>query len=237
MNTKILALAVGGVIIVLGACVLAGLLLGPVVSRIAGISLSGSSGPTITESRAVGGFTTVNFESVGDMTITQGDHEALTIEADEQILRRIETDVRDGVLTIKIAPNVVPSIHTNKGINYNLTVRSLKGITLAGAGDIHATNVQGDRLSVTLSGGGTLKMGGEVGQQSVVLSGAGKYDAGNLKSRTAVVNLTGVGSATVWVTDSLDGTITSVGSIEYYGNPQVKKQITGLGSINGLGSK
>ncbi|MGE5139172.1 MAG: head GIN domain-containing protein [Rudaea sp.] len=237
MNNKILVWALGAVIVVLGVCVVAGYLLAPVVSNLAGISLSGASGPSVTESRDVANFSTVDFGSVGELTITQGDHEGLTIQAEERILRQIKTEVKDGVLTIHAAPNNLASLNTNKGIYYNLTVIRLDGITLAGAGDIHARNIQSDRLSVTLSGGGTLEMGGEVGQQSVLLSGAGKYDGGNLKSRSAVVNLTGVGSATVWATDSLDAKITSVGSIEYYGNPRVTKEISGLGSINGLGSK
>ena len=39
-------------------------------------------------------------------------------------------------------------------------------------------------------------------------------------------------AATVWVVESLDATISGAGNIEYYGDPQVTQQVTGLGAIS-----
>jgi len=39
----------------------------------------------------------------------------------------------------------------------------------------------------------------------------------------------------VWAIDSLDVTLSGIGSISYYGNPQVSQNISGLGSVNSKG--
>jgi hypothetical protein len=76
-------------------------------------------------------------------------------------------------------------------------------------------------LKAELPGAGMLKIAGKTTDQSVIVSGAGSYEAPHLESQSATVQLTGLGKATVW--------------IEYYGDPKVTKSIQGLGSVTGLG--
>jgi len=42
----------------------------------------------------------VDFSTVGELTITQGERESLTIEAESNVMRRIKTEVRGGTLQI-----------------------------------------------------------------------------------------------------------------------------------------
>ncbi len=238
MSNKTGCAIIAGVVLVLVACALMFLFLVPFTAATVGlVSGAVSSGPVTTESRNVSDIHAVNFATVGEMTITQGDTESLTIRAEDRILRQIKTEVNNGVLSIRIDQAGWNTMNTTKGIYYTLTVKRLDGITLSGAGNIHATNIKSDSLAVTLSGAGSLEITGEAGDQNVRLSGAGSYAGGNLKSQTVNVELTGMGSATVWATDKLDARISSVGSVNYYGSPQVNKSITGLGGISGLGSK
>ncbi len=236
MKNNILILAIAATVILLAACGLVVVALAPWFSTFSS-TLGASSGPVKTEARAVSNFSAVDFRGVGELTITQWNTESLTIQAEEIILRQIKTEVSNGTLTIRVEPESLKSMNTKQGIYYTLTVKRLDAFTLAGAGNIRATNIKGDRLAVTLSGLGNLDISGEAGQQTVVISGAGNYRAEGLKSRTAQVQVTGLGSATVWATDSLDATTTSTGSINYYGSPQVNKSVKGLGSVTGLGSK
>jgi hypothetical protein len=46
-----------------------------------------------------------------------------------------------------------------------------------------------------------------------------------------------VGSASVWVKENLAVNLSGVGSVEYYGEPQVTEKKTGLGSLKSLGKK
>ncbi len=236
MKTTTVVIAAAA-IIVLGACALGIFALAAFFPTVATLSAVQNAGPVQTESRDVSNFTAVNFAAVGDLTITQGDSESLTIQAEDRILRQLKTEVKDGTLTIRTQQESINSLNTVKGIYYTLTVKRLDALTLSGAGNVHATNIKTDRLAVTLSGAGTCEMAGEVGQQSIVLSGAGRYNGGNLKSQSTQAIVSGIGSATVWATDSLSANLSSVGSIQYYGSPQVSKNITGLGSVVSMGNK
>jgi hypothetical protein len=71
----------------------------------------------------------------------------------------------------------------------------------------------------------------------VRLSGVGSYEAGDLESQTAKVSVSGAGSATVWAKNTLDASLTSVGSIKYYGTPSVTSHIDNLGKLSSLGNK
>ena len=69
------------------------------------------SGDLVTEERDVSGFDELHFSGMGSLIIEQGDEESLIIEADDNIIDLIETDVRGGDLDIKFRRgfNVVPT--------------------------------------------------------------------------------------------------------------------------------
>jgi hypothetical protein len=96
-------------------------------------------------------------------------------------------------------------------------------------------NIQ--NLSVDLSGAGSLTASGTTDNLDVNISGFGDFKGADLHGITASVNISGAGSATVWVDDKLDAEISGAGSINYYGAAKVAKQINGIGSVNHQGDK
>jgi len=53
-----------------------------------------------------------------------------------------------------------------------------------------------------------------------------------------VVSISGVGNASLWVTDSLRVSISGVGTIDYWGQPgKVVRSTSGLGTITSRGEK
>jgi hypothetical protein len=76
-----------------------------------------------------------------------------------------------------------------------------------------------------------------VDAQDVTISGMGDYQAGDLQSREADFRISGMGNSTIWVTESLDVSISGAGSLEYYGEPHVSTSGTGLGDVDSLGEK
>ncbi len=211
------------------------------------------SGSVSTEDRAVSGFNKVSLSGAGDVVITQGNDEALTIEAEENLLPYITTEVVGSELRIgyKDNVNVVPT----KGIHFNLSVKDLNAISVAGAANVTTdafktdslrlevsgagkVNMKGldlSSLNVTSSGAGDFTLAGSTNSQTVTLSGAGTYRAGDLKSSSATITVTGAGNGTLWATDNLDVTISGLGKVEYYGSPSVNQQISGAGNVSGLG--
>lgn len=195
------------------------------------------SGVLVTEQRDVSGFDRVSFEGLGTLIITHGSEESFTIEAEDNILPRIETKVRGGTLEIGFDTDRWQDIaRPTKSITYILTVITLDGITLSGAGSIEVSGIDTERFDVELSGAGSIELSGFAATQEINVSGAGSYDSGELKSEHVDVNISGAGSATVWATESLDVNISGVGSVRYYGDPQVRESVSGLGNLEALGS-
>jgi len=241
---------VGLLLLVLVTLVLVG------CGRFGVLNLQRGSGNLKTESRQVSGFHGVTLAYVGELNITQGDTESLSIEADDNILPLIETDVQDGILRIRTEP-VSGSIIPTKGPIYTLSVKSLDSVqrdgagniripslntdslhlVISGAGDSTITQLTTKDLQVLMSGAGTVTVSGETGSQTATLSGLGSYNAGDLKSTQAAITISGAGSATVWAEQTLNVQISGAGTLSYYGNPQVTQQVAGVGSIKQLGSK
>jgi len=63
------------------------------------------SGKVITESRSVSNFKNITFSGMGEMLITQDETESLTIEAEDNIVALIKTEVKDDTLTIGFSQN------------------------------------------------------------------------------------------------------------------------------------
>jgi hypothetical protein len=174
----------------------------------------------------------VTLAGAGELLIDQigpTGSESLTIEADDNFLPLITTEVRNGRLTIGFKEGIIPTRVSR--MRYVLNVSALDGIDLSGAGTVNATNLAGDDLAITSSGAGTITTAGKVTNQRVHMSGAGSYEGSNLDSETASVQLSGLGSAIVRVSETLDANVSGVGSIEYIGSPTVNQQVSGAGAV------
>ena len=90
---------------------------------------------------------------------------------------------------------------------------------------------------MNLSGAGDMTAIGEADDFNLTISGFGGFNGKELHNKNAQVNLSGAGSATVWVDDELNAQVSGVGSVNYYGSPAVTKQVSGVGSISKSGDK
>lgn len=216
------------------------------------------SGNVISEERRVSGFDRVSLSGFGEVTIHQGDVEALTVRTDDNIMPFVETDVRNQTLVLGFTrAGENKSISPSDGIHFDLVVKDLNRLEISGAGSVHADQLVTEKLQLNLSGAGSLEIynleadelvgrisgagsilvTGEVSGQDVTHSGVGSYHAADLKSKTAIIDISGAGSATVWVLETLDVSVSGLGNIIYYGTPRVIQDISGLGKLIGQGSK
>lgn len=115
----------------------------------------------------------------------------------------------------------------NRGVlnSKNLSIR-VKG---AGMVDL---NLQSGELNLEVPGSGSVSLRGKVDKQELSLSGAGNLAAFELESKDCDINLSGVGSAQVFVTNNLQAEISGVGNIRFKGDPQnISREVSGLGII------
>lgn len=214
-----------------------------------------------TETRELGEFSRISMRGVSKLFIGQGKEQHVSIEGDEIAISRITTHVTDGRLVIDVGRDWMEKISagfdffSTNDIRINITVKDLEELEvtvaadvemgpfktrdltlkLVGASNIKVEDLQADSLNTDLPGAGRISVSGKVSDQTMTLAGAGNFSGHKLKSKTAKVSLSGVGSAQLWVTGELDVTIAGVGSVEYYGNPHVKQSLTMLGRVSSLG--
>ncbi|HET7768922.1 MAG TPA: head GIN domain-containing protein [Chloroflexota bacterium] len=185
------------------------------------------SGTVVTQARQISGVSGVVLAGGGDVMIRQGTVEGLTVEAEDNLQALLTSDVRGGVLTLGSERSIWPT----KPIRYTITVRRLERVALNGGGTLSASGIDADRLRVALDGGGALTLSGRAATQEVTLSGAGRYDAGELATREATIELNGAGYVLVNASERLRAEVNGVGVVEYTGSPQVERSINGLGTV------
>ncbi|MBN1532977.1 MAG: DUF2807 domain-containing protein [Spirochaetes bacterium] len=100
-------------------------------------------------------FNALSLETVGRLTIVQGDREYLTIDAPPEMVRRITTEVRGSTLHIGYrgiftGRNAVPV--------FMLGMKDVKQINAASAGNIEAGLIRADDLIVRSSSSGSIVM-------------------------------------------------------------------------------
>jgi hypothetical protein len=213
------------------------------------------SGRLTSEERQVFGFDRVHFANFGDLRIEQGDRESLKIEAEDNILPRIRTEIEDGRLVIHTERGV--SISPTVPVRYTLVVRNISELELSGSGtitasplrspdlrvglpgsgEIHLEQLDAERLHSEISGSGEIELRGTVTTQEVDISGSGDYEAGDLQSDSTRVRISGSGGARVWARESLSANISGSGDVRYYGSPRVTKSVSGSGDVDGLGPR
>ncbi|MCJ7662571.1 MAG: DUF2807 domain-containing protein [Anaerolineales bacterium] len=231
------------------------LIIGLFLISACGLRTIKGSGDVITESREVSGFDSVSHTGIGRVIITQGDKESLTIEADDNLLEHITSEVKNGTLELGFTDNV--RIDSASPITFTVGVKDLKELDSTGTGSIEIDELGADNLNISKSGTGSISIGtltatdlvvkadgtgnielaGTVVKQELELMGTGDYDAPDLESQTASVGVTGTGSVVMWVLDSLDVEITGTSKVSYFGSPNVTESITGTGGLTSLGDK
>lgn len=187
------------------------------------------SGTVVTETREVSGFTQVRLAGFGTLNVTQTGEESLSITADDDILPHLTSEVVNGTLELGVKPRL--SFRPMKRITYNVTVKSLDGIQLSGAGSVHVSGITASAFSVAISGAGDMTITGSAHSQTVKISGAGNYNAREFQTEAAEVMITGAGNARVSASHSVSATVSGAGAVTYYGSPQVSHRITGIGSV------
>ena len=216
------------------------------------------SGSIITEARQVSGFNKVQLDGAGTLTIIKGDSESLQIEADDNVLPELTSDVTGNTLVLGIEENwLQKAVIPTQSINYVLTVTDLSDVTINGAADLNLDGFETDSLTIEINGAGKItvtdltaknfefvingtansQLSGEVNDLSIQVNGMGNVSAGSLQASSADIEINGLGNGTIWVTDSLSVSISGGGSLSYYGYPTISQDISGAGNIDSLGEK
>jgi hypothetical protein len=223
-------------------------LLLPACSFSGGTKTVEGSGVAAEEVRSVGEFSAVSFAIPGTLRIEQADRHSLRIEADDNLIDHIVTEISDGSLRIRTertrlvsqqpirvfvtAPTLtsIESAGSGSVEAPNLRVGDL-AVSLAGSGDTRLPGLEAEELRIQLAGSGTVEVSGNARRQVLSLAGSGGVEASGLETETVSANVAGSGSAFVQVRDRLTANLVGSGSVRYVGDPQVESNTIGSGRV------
>jgi hypothetical protein len=214
------------------------------------------SGKVVTATREVQDFLAISVSYPTEVLIQQGKSESVKIEAEDNLIPQLSTEMENGTLVIRNKEfDWSKRVNPTKPVRITITVKDLHNIDFSSAGTIRVEKLATDELSVhisgtgkvsmdqlntrkldcRLSGAGSINATGIANELKLAISGVGSFDGTNLSSETADARISGAGSATVHPKNDLSAEISGTGSIRYFGNPNVSQHISGLGSVNKIG--
>ena len=205
----------------------------------------------ITQEKQLSAYDRIEVLGSYDVIFTDGEVGKIKINAPDNILPLIQTEVSDGLL----------KIGTGKGrykvkepiIIYVPVDSRLKQVDIKGSADIYteknletkALNVgiygSGDArlavdvfsLALEVVGAGDIRVSGRAKDLSIDISGSGDVEVPNLKAEKAVININGSGDVSAYVTENVDISIAGSGDVTIKGNPKkVKRIINGSGRVS-----
>ena len=188
------------------------------------------SGVVSIEAREIGSFDRVAVEGSGEVFIEVGPASSLEIEAEDNVMAVLTTEIRNGRLVLSVEEgNSLRNVETPI---YRITTPDLAGVSIAGSGDVVVDGVDTTEFTVDIAGSGYVQPTGSAGHISVSISGSGDYDGASLSAATAEVSIAGSGAVVVNATDALDVSIAGSGDVVYLGDPTVTQSIDGDGRVS-----
>lgn len=188
------------------------------------------SGVSVSQTRTVPTFTAVDLAGTSEVTVQVGQPQHVVVRADDNLLDKIVTEVRAGVLVVLDRG----SFTSRSPMSVVVTVPSLRSATLSGTGQLIVADVAAATFTARLPGTGNLVAAGRADRVDASISGDGSMTLESLLATDATVIVRGTGSVIIHVTGSLHATVSGTGSVVYTGHPKsISQTITGVGSVSG----
>jgi hypothetical protein len=218
------------------------------------------SAPTVNTTeivdRHLSGFNAVNIAGPYDVYIKQGPAESVKVEAPADMMRRILTEVNNGVLkiyskhemwnwgfswgrhnrirvyvTIKDVNDVSISGSGDAYFKEGLTANSMK-LRISGSGDMTG-RVEAKMLESSISGSGDMRLSGHADNSRVSVVGSGDFSARDLATVNSSVRVTGSGDARINASQRVDAAVAGSGDIHYTGGAKsISSHKSGSGDIS-----
>jgi putative autotransporter adhesin-like protein len=187
------------------------------------------SGVAARQARSLPPFTGVELAGANNVIVQVGVRQSVIVHADSNLLTRVTTRVRSGRLVIGTTPG---NLSAKSPMFVAVSLPSLDGLRLQGAGNISVTGINSRNLTVALPGSGNIDATGTTTKLHVTLAGQGTALLRQLIARDATARLSGEGTIMLTATHSLTARVSGSGTVLYGGTPShLSQRITGSGSI------
>jgi hypothetical protein len=203
------------------------------------------------ESRSADSFKEIRTSGSYKVIIQQGSGHDIKIEAEENLLPYIVTEVRGNEL--KIYTKKGYSINPTKTITVNVTLEQLSALSSSGSGGFYSKgvlksdglelscsgsggadlDVSTRKIEVSLSGSSNIKLRGTATEAEYRISGSADISAFDLVGDDIDISISGSGNANVTANKKLEVKVSGSGSVKYRGTPEsVDQRVSGSGRVS-----
>jgi hypothetical protein len=192
-------------------------------------------------------FTVVSASEGLDVYITQANEFEITVEADENIIDLIGTDIKDGKLKIHAIENIgratkkiyvslpdITGLESSSGADLigKSIIESDKIVLGASSGSDLQVELNADEVDANSSSGAAIKLSGEANLLNASASSGSDIRAKDFKVQTCSAEASSGADISVNVSESLIADASSGADISYTGEASVQKNKSVSGSIH-----
>lgn len=206
------------------------------------------SGNIVTDSRKITeDFTKVSAGEGLMVYVTQADEFSIKVEADDNVIDLITTNIKDGKLRIRTSKNIgnatknifvslpkVSALASSSGAHLE-TKNTIKASELevdGSSGAILEIEVVSNEIDIDASSGANLRISGTADEALIDVSSGGNINAKNLQTQNCNADASSGGNIKVMVSRSLIADASSGGNISYSGDPTVETKKSVSGSVH-----
>ncbi len=187
------------------------------------------SGELATDNRSISGFRSVETGGIFQVEITAQKEFGVVVEADDNLLPLIRTEVRGGVLHIESEKR----IKSNNPIRVRVSAPDIEKLDVSGVANVSLDNIKNAALAIDSSGASKIRVTGETSKLTVDISGATKVNAEELKAANADIGASGASFVSVNVSSDLRANASGASRVIYAGNPtNVTPKRSGAASVS-----
>ncbi len=209
------------------------------------------SGNIVSENRDTRDFDGVRVGGGFDVQITKGATYSVRIEADDNLIKNIKTEVNDGILIIKSRDHSLRDAHlkaiittpelnridasAGASVKVNGAFASSKEASYEASSGAHImADINTPEVTTNASSSGEITLTGKTRQFHGNASSGGTIDAKNLLSEISNVEGSSGASIKVYASVQLEANASSGATISYKGGGNVKKSVSSGGSVESV---
>ncbi len=213
----------------------------------AGITVKGS-GSVKEVSKELAPFHSLRLSGKGIIHFVQGSQHAMTIRAEENIMRVMKVEQNNEQINISYTRNFttqnIPEFIVTLPDLRNVDIDGMARVTNEGTMNIQrlAVNISGkakcdldlkcETIELRLGGNAIVNLRGECETIRVSITGKADVAAQQLHAQRGIIRLIGQGNTELNVEEFLDVELNGAGSVTYLGSPELKTRINGSGTIS-----
>lgn len=198
------------------------------------------NGKVVTEERTVRSFDGISASAGLNVVLVQGEKEFLEVEADENILKYILTDVKDGILKVRWKSGT--NIRKYKKALVHVTCKNINMVKASSGADIYCKglikaqnmtisassaadidiSIEGETISCKASSGADIDLKGKTNKLLVTASSGSDINAVEVAANIVDAKASSGSDITVTVFKEINASASSGADITFYGEPELK---------------